>query len=170
MGVVVRKGKYHIDENIVYGREVMQNVFRSTLVTGTLLFVLVSPSFIHAKHGGLMPRWVNQSTDGKGNGCCGDKDCAPVSSVEVLETGEGYAHIIVDGTQGMVHDYAVRTVRLNCQQDKPQPFICVNEQFNDAKNQLQDCITIGPDGAFHFSITPACVRCVLLPECDENYS
>ncbi len=148
----------------------MQSVSRAIAMVIILSFTGLFPGLAYAKHGGLMPKWVNQSTDGQGNGCCGDKDCTPASSVQVLETNVGYADVVVDGMQGTVYDYAVRTVRLNCRQDKSQPYVCVNEQFHDAQYQWKDCVIAGPDGTFQIKITPACVRCILIPECDENYS
>ena len=144
----------------------MRTGFCAGLALCFLFFIGLSPALIHAKHG-QVPKWVDKNTDAKGNPCCGNKDCIPVSSVEVLHAGAGYVDIIIDGEFGVVFEHTVRI--LSCQKDDSRSFICLYPQFFSGGKRWEDCTIGNPDGTHRLVINPSCVRCVLVPRCTQDY-
>ena len=147
----------------------MQNRFGAIVVAALLFFIGLYPGSLRARHGQLPP-WVNESKDGFSNSCCGEKDCMPVISVSVLQTGVGYADVVIDGQFGVVFEHSVRTIKIDCSKDDSRPFVCTRPQFKNRNGEYENCEIENADGTVHLVINTSCIRCVLIPMCEESYS
>ncbi|MBI4225338.1 MAG: hypothetical protein HY617_03320 [Candidatus Sungbacteria bacterium] len=144
-------------------------LYPAIAIISFLFFLDVFSDMVSAKHG-QVPWWVDQSKDREGLPCCGKKDCIPVVSVEVLQSGEGYTDVMINGEFGVVHERSVRTIQIDCEEDDPVPYVCLNERFHDTQGKWFDCITIDSDGNHRIKVNPSCVICVDIPVCVEKYS
>lgn len=137
------------------------------LCVATIIFLIMSSFPCYAEHGQL-PQWVDKSTDGNGNRCCGEIDCVAVESVEILEEGGGFVDVRINGKEGIIDEYALVYV---CPKDDPdrRSFICLQTmaKFNE---EYRNCLSRHPDGTYDMILAPNCVRCLLLPQCLQNSS
>lgn len=144
----------------------MQNALHAILVVGILFFIWPFPGSVHAHE---VPKWVERSTNGEGVPCCGKNDCIRAPFVEVWQTGAGYADVLINEGFGVVYEHSVRTIQIDCTEDEPMPYVCVNRQFHNAQYQWFSCMTVDSDGNRHISINPACIRCINIPVCMAKY-
>ena len=130
-----------------------------------VLFCLFFPQTSRAAHG-QSPQWVDKSTDRNGNRCCGEVDCVPAESVQILEEGGGFVDIRVGGREGIIHEHALVYI---CPKEDRRSFICfrTSAQF---QQEWRECLTKHPDGTYDAILAPSCVRCVLVPQCSGDNS
>jgi hypothetical protein len=142
----------------------MKQLFACIFFAAIIFFAAV-PFLSHAKHG-QVPQWVDESSDMNGNKCCGQMDCVPVASVEILEEGAGFADVRIDGREGIVEQ---RTLIYVCPENDQRSFIC----FSTAvlfDQEYRNCLTKYLDGTYDMLLIPGCVRCLLLRRCLQNHS
>ena len=127
------------------------------------VFVLCS-FFLYAVFAGhgQTPKWVNESKDANGFGCCGKFDCVPLGAVEVSQDSSGMAHIIIDGAKGLIPWKKIVDI-MPCPKDDQRPFICLRSGdwcpfgHNDCRPE-RNVIVLDQ------------IRCLLIPKCGQGES
>lgn len=125
-----------------------------TVLSGFCLLALflTGTAFAHD----AAPDWMRELRNGENTKCCGQNDCTPVESIEILETHEATMQIRINGNI-VARIRRTDLVPISC--DK-RPHVClVNSIQQDGK--IIPCWRISPDGSLVIFPSPRCYRCVL---------
>lgn len=135
--------------------------FKSMAVTLLALYALLSWSMLGTAsgHSDATP-WLQGLTNGVNTKCCGEDDCIPVESIEVIATNEKTIHILINGSM-IAQIRRTSVVPITC--DK-RPHICFQKSIWQ-DNKVTPCWWKNPDGSLGFLPVPECHRCDLIPYC-----
>ncbi len=135
--------------------------FRSILITLLALCALLLWCMIDvaSAHSAAAP-WLQELRNGENTKCCGEDDCIPVESIEILETNETTMQILINGSM-VAQIRRTSLVAIACDN---RPHICFQKSiWRD--NKVTPCWWENPDGSLGFLPLPECHRCDLIPYC-----
>ncbi len=138
--------------------------FRSTIITLLALYALLSLYTIDTAsgHSAAAP-WLQELRNGENSKCCGEDDCIPVESVEVLETNGATMQILINGN-AIAQIHRMSLVPIAC--DK-RPHVCLQKSIGQ-EGKIIPCWWINNDGSLGIFPSPQCYRCVLAQKCPAS--
>lgn len=111
------------------------------------------------------PDWLRELRNGANTKCCGEDDCVPVESIEVLELDETTMQILINGT---IPAQIPRTILVSIPCDK-QPRVCLQKSVQQ-NGRVIACWWINSDGSLGILPLHQCFRCVLAQKCSASLS